>query len=337
MSTTQIADIYNPLVFARQIAEKQINLNAFIASGIMSNDATLASMGSVGGNVGEITHYTPMVNSEPNYSTDNPATIAGTDKVDSAALKYRKYYGNRGWSFMALAGMINLQQGMDPVQAMTSQLAQYWANVNQTRVIRSALGVLADSVANHSSDMLKSVATDAAAAVTDAERISADVVLGAKQTLGDHASKLNAIAMHSVVKTRLQLQNLIVDIPDARGEIMIPTYLGYRVIEDDEMPAVAGTNRITYTCILFAAGSFGYADVPTEMPSEMERVSGAGNGSGENRIWSRNSGIIQPMGYSSVGAPAGQSLTWAELQLAGTWTRVWSRKNVPMAFIQVND
>ena len=338
MATTQIADLYNPLTFARRTTEAQLNLNAFIASGIMSNDPALADQAAAGGNIGEMTNYNPMVNSEPNYSTDNPATIATTDKVDSAVMQFRKFYGNRGWSFMSLASMINLQQGQDPVEVMTSQIGQYWANVNQTRVIRSSLGVLADSVANHSGDMLVSVATDAVGAVTDAERISADVVLDAKQTLGDHARKLNAISMHSVVKTRLQKQNLIDYIPDARGEVMIPTYLGYRIIEDDEMPAVAGTNRITYTCVLFAAGAFGYADVPTDMPSEMERVVGAGNGSGESQIWSRNSGIIQPMGYSFTSASvAGQSATWAELENASNWTRVHSRKNVPMAFIQVND
>lgn len=338
MSTTQIADLYSPLTFGRRITESQINLNAFIASGIMSNDQALAAQAAVGGTIGEMTNYNPMVNSEPNYSTDNPATIASTDKVTSAVMRYRKFFGNRGWSFMSLASMINLQQGQDPVDVVTSQIGQYWANVNETRVIRSALGVLADSVANHSSDMLVSVATDGAGAVTAAERISADVVLDAKQTLGDHASKLNAIAMHSVVKTRLQKDNLIEYIPDARGEVMIPTYLGYRVIEDDSMPAVAGTNRITYTCILFAAGAFGYADVPTEMPSEMDRNSGAGNGSGESVIWSRNSGIIQPMGYSfTSNSVAGQSATWSELELATNWTRVHNRKNVPMAFIQVND
>lgn len=338
MATVQIADIYNPLTFARRTAEAQINLNAFIASGVMTNDTALASQAAVGGTTGEMTNYKPMVNSEPNYSTDNPATIAGTDKLESAVMTYRKFYGNRAWSFMDLASMVNLQQGADPVEAVTSKIGQYWANVNQTRVISSSLGVLADSVANHSGDMVVSVATDVAGAVTDAERISADVVLDAKQTMGDHASKLNAIAMHSVVKTRLQKQNLIEFIPDARGETMIPTYLGYRVIEDDQMPAIAGTNRITYTCVLFAAGSFGSADVPTLSPSERERIAGAGNGGGEEQIWSRTAGIIQPMGYSFVSASvAGQSATWAELQDAANWTRVWDRKNVPMAFIQVND
>ena len=338
MASTQISDIYNPVTFGRRIAQAQTNLNSFISSGIMSNDTALGAQAAVGGNTGEMTNYKPMRNAEPNYSTDNPATIAGTGKANSQTLTYRKYYGNRGFSFMDLAGMINLQQGLDPVDVITSQLGQYWASVDQTRVIRSSLGLLADSVANHTSDMLVTVATDGAGAVTDAQRISADVVIDAKQTLGDHASKLNAIAMHSVIKSRLQRQNLITDVPDARGEIMFQEYLGYRIIEDDDMPAQAGANRITYTCILFAAGSIGYASVPTEKPTEIERVAGAGNGSGESRIWTRNAGIIQPMGYSFVsGAVAGQSATWAELTDATNWTRVWERKNVPLAFIQVND
>lgn len=338
MATTQIADLYNPVTFARRATEMQIELNAFIASGVMTNDPALAAQAAAGGNTGEMTNYKPMVYSEPNYSTDNPADIATTDKVESAVMKYRKYYGNRAWSFMDLARSINLQQGQDPVGVVTSQIGGYWANVEQTRVIRSSLGILADSVANHGSDMVVSVATDAAGAVTDAERISADVVLDAKQTLGDHASKITAIAMHSVVKTRLQKQNLIEYIPDARGEVMIPTYLGYRVIEDDEMPAVAGTNRITYTCVLFAPGAYGYANVPVENPSERYRLPGSGNGGGEDQLWSRTSGIIQPMGYSWADASvAGQSATWAELEDATNWTRVWQRKNIPMAFIQVND
>lgn len=338
MATTQIADIYNPLTFARRATEAQIQLNAFIASGVMSNDVALAAQAAAGGNTGEMTNYKPMVYSEPNYSSDDPAQLATTDKVESAVMKYRKYFGNRAWSFMDLARMVNLQQGPDPVGVVTTQIGQYWANVEQTRAIRTSLGILADSVANHGGDMVKSVATDDAGAVTDAERINADVVLDAKQTLGDHASKITAIAMHSVVKTRLQKQNLIDYIPDARGEVMIPTYLGYRIIEDDEMPAVAGTNRITYTCVLFAPGALGYANVPTLNASTTDRIEEAGNGGGEDRVWSRTSGIIHPLGYTWTDASvAGNSATWAELENAANWTRVWDRKNIPMAFIQVND
>lgn len=339
MATTQIADIYNPLVFARRTKEAQIQLNAFIASGIMANDSVLASMAAVGGNTGEMTGYAPMVNDEPRYGNDTAGGSVIHKNATSQEMNYRKYYSNNSWSFMNIANMINLKQGEDAVSAVTSNFGQYWATFNEQRVINSALGLLADSVANHSGDLVKNVATDAAGAVTDAERISAETVLDAKQTMGDHASKLNVIAMHSVLKTRLQKQNLIEFIPDATGQVMIPTYLGYRVVEDDSMPAVAGTNRITYTCALFAAGAFGYADVETENASETDRIAGSGNGSGEDVIYSRMSGIIQPLGYSFNGSTlsGGISATYADLALASNWDRVWERKNIPMAFLQVND
>lgn len=339
MATVQIADIYNPLVFARRTKEAQINLNAFIASGIMSNDPTLAAMAAVGGNTGEMTGYAPMVNNEPRYGSDVSGGSVTHKNLTSEKMTYRKFYSNQSWSFMDLANMVNLKQGEDAVSAVTSNLGQYWARFNERRVIQSSLGVLADSVANFSGDLAHIVATDDAGAVTDAERINATTVLAAKQTMGDHASKLNAIAMHSVLKTRLQLQNLIEYIPDARGEIMIPTYLGYRVIEDDNMPAVAGANRITYTCILFAAGAFGFADVATENASEPDRISDSGNGQGEDVIYSRVSGIIQPLGMSFNGSTlnGGISATLADLALATNWDRVWERKNIPMAFLQVND
>ena len=339
MATVNIASIYDPLVFARRTKEAQINLNAFVASGIMTNDPTLAAMAAVGGQTGVMTGYAPMVNDEPRYGNDTPGGTVTHKGLTSNEMNYRKYFGNQSWSFMNLANMINLKQGEDAVSAVTSNIGQYWASFTEKRVINSALGVLADSVANHGGDMVVNVATDAAGAVTDAERINAPSVLAAKQTMGDHASKLNAIAMHSVLKTRLQIQNLIDYIPDATGQIMIPTYLGYRVIEDDSMPAVAGTNRITYTCVLFAAGAFGYADVATDNASETARVSDSGNGSGEDILYSRMSGIVQPLGlsFNSSTLSGGISATWADLALESNWDRTWERKNIPMAFLQVND
>ena len=49
MATTQIADIYNPLVFAGYEQEKQIELNNFMASGVMVEDPRLTQMASAGG------------------------------------------------------------------------------------------------------------------------------------------------------------------------------------------------------------------------------------------------------------------------------------------------
>ena len=55
MATVQIADVYNPLTFARREQEAQIELNAFIASGILVQDPLISGQASQGGNIGELT------------------------------------------------------------------------------------------------------------------------------------------------------------------------------------------------------------------------------------------------------------------------------------------
>lgn len=335
MPTVRLADIYNPLTFRRREQKAQLELNVFVNSGIIVADPMLAEQISGGGNIGELPNYNPLGTPEPNYSTDNPAVLSTPQKVDSTKTVFRVAQQNQSWSTMDLARDLALE---DPVAAITSRIGQYWATTNERRLIASALGILADNVANDGGDMRFSVATDAATAVTDNERISANVVLSAKQTMGDHAASLSTIAMHSVIYTRLQRQNLITYIPNARGEVVIPTYLGYSVVVDDSLPAVAGTNRITYTCILFGRGSWGSAEGRVQVPSERLRVPDAGNGGGEERLYSRRSDLIHPYGFSFTSASvAGQSATLAELRLATNWNRVHARKHIPLAFIQVND
>jgi len=335
MATVQLADIYNPLTFARRTQEAQLELNTFINSGVLASDAELQNQIGAGGHIGELTNYNPLGTPEPNYSNDDPDDTITPNKVNTSKMSFRLANQNQSWSIMDLSRDLALE---DPVGAITSRIGQYWATINERRLIRSCLGILADNVANDGGDMLISVATDVRGAVTDAERISANVVLSAKQTMGDHAGSLSTIAMHSAIFTRLQRQNLIVYIPNARGEVTIPSYLGYTVLVDDSLPAVMGTDRITYTCILFGAGAWGWANGKVNVPSEMLRKPDAGNGGGEERIYSRRSDLIHPMGFSFTSSSvAGQSATLAELQTAANWNRVWARKHIPMAFLQVND
>lgn len=335
MATVQLADIYNPLTFARRSQEAQLELNKFINSGVMVSDGALQDQIGAGGNIGEITDYNPLGTPEPNYSNDNPATFSVPNKVNTAKMSFRLTSQNQSWSTMDLSRELALE---DPLGAVTGRVGQYWATINERRVIQSMLGILSDNVANDAGDMVVTVATDAAGAPTAAEQISAESVLDAKQTMGDHAALLSTLAIHSAIYTRLQKQNLIDFIPDATGKVMIPTYLGYTLVVDDSLPAIAGVNRITYTCILFGMGAFGMASGKVMVPSEMERIPGAGNGGGQDIIHSRRSDLIHPLGFSFTSASvAGQSATAAELAAAANWDRVWDRKHIPMAFLQVND
>ena len=75
--------------------------------------------------------------------------------------------------------------------------------------------------------------------------------------LGDAADALTALIMHSAVYTTLQKQNLIAFIPNARGEVNIPTYLGYRVIIDDGVPVSGSGDERVFTTYLVGSGAIG--------------------------------------------------------------------------------
>ena len=337
MAAVRLTDIYNPLTFHRRTQEAQTQLNAFIASGIAVPDSQLQQALNAGGNIGDINFYGPLsVSTEPRYSNDNPADInSAHENVANKLQKFRSAQRNQSWQLMDLAREL---ADSDPVGAITGRIGAYWANDDQTRLVQSMLGILADNVAADSGDMVVDVATDDTTAVTDAERISGNVVIDGMQTLGDHKMMVTAMAIHSAIHARLQKQQLIDYVRDADNNIMFPTYLGKRLIVDDGLPAVAGSNRITYTSILFGPGAVLTGNGKVETPSEIDRNPDAGNGGGEERIYSRVNNVIHPNGFSFIsGSVAGQSATRAELAAAANWNRIAERKNIPIAFLQTND
>lgn len=334
MATVQIADIYNPLTFARREQESQIELNRFIMSGVLTQDPRLNAQASQGGNIGELPFFKPLGTDEPNYSDDNPANNSTPKNVTSDKMVFRLASQNQSWSTMDLAVELALEK---PAEAITGRIGQYWATNNERRAIQSAMGVLADNVANDGGDMVNNIATDAAGAPTAAELIGADAIIDTIQTMGDHGERLGVIAMHSVPYRNLQKQNLIYFIPNARGEVNIPIYQDKMVVVDDSLPAVAGVNRVTYTSILFTQGAMAGGTGTVENPSELEREASSGNGGGQSILYSRRADIIHPLGFKFTSASvAGQSATQAELALSANWDRVWERKSTGIAFLQTN-
>jgi hypothetical protein len=334
MAEVRISDIYNPLVFSAADQEAQIELNNFMASGVMVEDPRLTAMASVGGNIGELPFFKPLGATEPNYSSDVKADLSTSEKVTSLKMIYRLASMNKSWSTMDIAVDLALA---DPATAITSRIGAYWATSNEKRLIQSTMGILNDNVANDSGDMVKIIATDSADAVTAAELVSNDAILDAQQTAGDHQGGFTAIAMHSVVYSRLRKQQLITFIRDADNNTLFQTYGNLRVVVDDSLSAVAGTHRITYTTVIFGAGAIVAGLGRTKVPSELYRDPDAGNGGGQETLYSRRADIIHPLGFQFGSASvAGQSATLAELALAANWDRVWERKNVPLCFLQTN-
>ena len=334
MATVQIKDIYNPLVFAGGIQEAQIELNKFIMSGVALRNPLIDAMATTGGNIGEIPFFKPLGTDEPNYSNDDSAVNSTPKNIISAKQTYRLAAQNQSWSVMDLAAELALQ---DPVAAINGRIGQYWATNNERRVINSCLGILADSVTNHFSDMVNDIHVDVAADITPDTQIGGDAVLDAFQTLGDHDSLVTAMAVHSVQYTALRKQNLIDFIPNARGEVNIPTYMGKTLIVDDSLPVEVAGDTFKYTTVLFGSGAFATGEGRVLNPSELDRDPSSGNGGGQEVIYSRRSDIIHPQGYQFTSdSVVGESATQAELKDGSNWARAYERKNIPMGFLVTN-
>lgn len=335
MATIQIADIYDPLRFTTMAQERQVEKNAFIQSGVQVANPELSTLCSQSGFSGDIDNIKPLTTNEPAYTNDNPADKLVADNLGTQQMKYRKAARAKSWSGMDLARGIALQ---DPMMGVTNRIGDYWATDNQKRLIYSLQGILADNVANDGGDLVHNVATDAAGAVTDAEKASALNFIKALELTGDRLDLIGAFAIHSSVYYGLYAMNLISFVRESEDS-SFATFQGKRVIVDDALVVVQGTNRPTYTSILFGVGAVqaGEGNMPNTLASEMDRNADAGFGSGETLIYSRRTDIIMPVGFSFSGASvAAQSATYAELQAAANWDRVWDAKNIPIRFLQTN-
>jgi hypothetical protein len=152
----------------------------------------------------------------------------------------------------------------------------------------------------------------------------------AKNKLGDHASQLKAVAMHSDVLTALEIQQLIeyVQPANAIGAEPIPYYMGKRVIVDD---ALTPDEDGVYDTILFAAGAFGKGNAVIENPYEFDRKAL----SGDNYLISRRGFVLHPTGLDYTDRNCeGETPTNNELANGSNWTRKFKNKAIPMVMFR---
>lgn len=139
--------------------------------------------------------------------------------------------------------------------------------------------------------------------------------------------------VHSIVYNRMQKNNLIDFIPDARGEVNIPTFLGRTVIIDDGVPNTGGV----YDTWFFGAGAVRLGVGSPKVPTETQRKPDAGNGGGQEVLYSRLEWCIHPNGHAWVATGAGDggptnAGTTHNLAAATSWRRVFpERKQIKIA------
>ncbi len=341
MAYTQLSDVWVPDVFASYQTIDPVESTDFVSSGIAVSSPALETLANGPGRITDIPFWQKLDASiEPNYSNDVFTDIADPQKVSTGLMVARVADLNEGWNSPDLVTQLS---GKDPLKMVAATVDEYWQMQFQRRCIATAIGVYNDNVAGNAGDMVLNIsAAGAPGTVTSANRLSNSAFITAIMTLGDRFKQIGAVAMHSMVFAGLAQADQIVYVTPSSGSIDIPTYLGKRVIIDDGLPIIGGdgtTVAYKYLTILFGNGAFGYGKGTPLVPTEFERVASRANGGGTETLWSRKRWIIHPQGYTFTSATVtgpGLSPTWADLKLATNWTRVVSRKNVPLAFLVSN-
>lgn len=336
MATTRLSDIIDATVFQDLPPVDGPEKTAFFESGLVTRNTLLDSVASREGKVVELPFWNDLDGSiEVNYSNDNPATIATPQKITQGEQIARKAFVNQGWQAADLVSEIAMgAKAMDVIRAKTDR---YFARQWQRRLVASVRGVLADNVANDSSDMVHDVASESVAGQSATTRFSQDNFIEAAFTLGDSVDGVTAIAVHSAVAKQITKLNGAEDVRDSEGNLLYRAYLGRRIIVDDGLPVIAGTtDGFKYVSVMFGPGAFGYGVGSPDTPVEVEREAAQGNGGGIETLWVRNTWILHPFGFQATGTPAGLSFTNAELALAASFDRVLERKLVPLAFLITN-
>jgi hypothetical protein len=354
---TQVADVVVPEIFTPYIQQLTEEKARLVQSGVLSRNPLLDQLLAGGGLTFNVPSWRDLDNDDDNISTDRAAdqflladgtisAFGAGNFLDSIPAKIEtdteiavRLNRNKSWSTSDLAIAL---AGSDALAAIGGRVAFYWARRLQAAFIATIQGLSKDNSANDSGDYANDVASTGF--VDGVTNFSAEAMLDAAVTMGDSEDQLTAIMVHSVVMNRMKKNNLIDFIPDARGEVLIPTFLGREVIEDDGVPSSTSALRAdgsagvagVYETWLFGAGATQWGVGSPAVPTEVSRKASAGNGGGQDVLHSRQQWTIHPVGHAYTGTAASggpANGTGANnLNNSGSWDRVYpERKQIPFA------
>ena len=328
---TQVSDVIVPEIFTpyvQQLTEEKARL---VQSGAVARDEMMDSFLAGGGLTFNMPSWRDLDNDADNVSTDDVSDVIAADynagtpnpRLDATPLKIEtdqeiavRLNRNQHWSSADLTADL---AGSDPQSAIASRVAYYWARRLQAVFIATWNGVIADNVANDSGDYQNDIS--GGGFVEGVTTFSAEAFIDTALTMGDSMEDLTMIMVHSVVYARMQKNNLIDFIPDARGEILIPTFLRREVIIDDGLPVTSGVHDTW----LFGAGASRLGVATPQVGTEVYREPLAGNGGGQEILSSRVQWSLHPMGHAYTGtAPnggPGNGTGANQLNNAGSWDR----------------
>lgn len=335
MATTRISDIIVPEVFFNYMAKDTTEKTELFRSGIIRPDGELSAKLGGGGRTFNVPFWRDLDNTESGVASDDPSAFATAGTISTGKDIARRQLRTRAWSTADLAAIL---AGSDPMARIQARVTAYWDRQFQLILRNTLTGLFADNVANDSGDMVNDISNDSSATATSAELVSAEAIIDTAHTMGDNSGAFRTLVMHSNVVKRLKKLNLIDYIPDSEGRVNFAQYLDYRVVIDDGVRTVTGSNRVKYWTYLVGESAMGWAEVAPETPVEVHREPLAGNGMGIEYLITRRQFVMHPYGIKwTDSSVSGQFPSNADLATTANWDRVYvERKQIPIAALVTN-
>ena len=320
---TTLADVIVPELFTPYTVQKTMELSALFTSGIVAHSAEFDRLASEAAPLHNMPFFEDLSGDSENVIEGAALTAAKiTSKVDvSTTIRRAKM-----WSATDLSAAL---AGKDPMAAIGSLVARYWARDMQKELINTLNGVFGSYTDTNSNTVtpLSDHILDISGETGNAAKISASAFIDACQLLGDAQGELTAVVMHSATKAYLKKQNLIQTERDSTS-VEFDTYQGRRVIVDDGCPVANGV----YTTYLFGNGAVAYGNgspvrfVPTELDRDKKL------GSGVDYLINRKAFILHPRGikFTNLVRANAETVSRAELANAKNWERVYEPKAIRM-------
>ena len=336
MAKTQVADIIVPELFEGYVVERTAEKSRLFQSGLISIESTLSSKIAEGGQTVNIPFF---------------QDLTGDDQVltDGASLTPKKITATADVGIVHLRGdafsvndLSRKLSGADPLNTIVDLFADYWMRKHQDLLLGTLTGVFGETTmaANSTLDVYHTTGGAGSAGVDNV--INGDVILDAKQLLGDNKGSLTAIAMHSKVETELAQADLIDFIKPSEGAAEIRVFQGMEVIVDDKITVETIDGDPVYSTYLFGRGAFAYA------AGDGSEAAEGGEGTwaveldrnalaGDSNIINRKRFILHPRGVKWNGASmAGLAPTNLEVADNTNWTQVYETKNVRIVRVRHN-
>jgi len=324
MPGTTLRDVIVPELFNPYVINRTMELSALLQCGIIANNSEFDALAS---------QSAPTVNMPffEDLTGESEQVIEGEDLTDNkissnkdvAAIIRRA----KMWSATDLSAAL---AGSDPMAAIATLVAQFWARDTQKELIAILNGIFGTVPAGSSGTppaktRLESNLLDISGKSGTAANWSGSAFIDAEQKLGDAKAQLTGICMHSATEAYLKKQNLI-DTVQPSNDVAFGTYQGKRVIVDDGCPVASGV----YTTYLFGNGAvaLGNGNPVGFVPTETDRAKR--KGSGVDYLINRRTSILHPRGIAFTSASVAKTEGPSRTELADpkNWNPVYEPKQI---------